>query len=152
MNSDCVFCSIIAGTIPCHKVYEDNEHIAFLSIYPNTEGVCVCIPKAHYDSYIADMPSVERNKLIDFSIAVMHKIDAAYDDVSRTGLVFEGFGVNHIHAKLFPMHNTIGDWKPRIAHKTEYNYDYEGYLSSHDGDRMDDNELMRIAKKIRGDA
>jgi histidine triad (HIT) family protein len=36
--TDCVFCAIAAGETPCHKVWEDGRHLAFLSIFPNTAG------------------------------------------------------------------------------------------------------------------
>ncbi len=48
---DCIFCKIVAGEAPCHKIWEDEKHLAFLSIFPNTEGFSVVIPKAHYSSY-----------------------------------------------------------------------------------------------------
>jgi diadenosine tetraphosphate (Ap4A) HIT family hydrolase len=38
---DCVFCKIVAGEAPSHKLWEDADHLAFLSIFPNTEGTTV---------------------------------------------------------------------------------------------------------------
>ncbi|EKE18545.1 MAG: hypothetical protein ACD_9C00301G0007, partial [uncultured bacterium] len=52
----CVFCEIVSGNMPCHKVWEDENFLAFLSIFPNTEGVTVIIPKKHYSSYVFDLP------------------------------------------------------------------------------------------------
>ena len=51
---NCIFCDIVEGKSPCHKVSEDEKHIAFLSIFPNTKGFTVVIPKAHYGSYAFD--------------------------------------------------------------------------------------------------
>ncbi|WP_197734991.1 HIT family protein [Photobacterium damselae] len=42
----CVFCEIVKGKLPCHKVWEDDKHLAFLSIYPNTKGFTVVILKS----------------------------------------------------------------------------------------------------------
>ena len=53
---DCIFCKIVNGEVPCHKVWEDEKHLAFLTIFPNTEGVTVVIPKKHYPSYVFDLP------------------------------------------------------------------------------------------------
>ena len=44
----CIFCQIVEGKAPCHKVWEDEHHLAFLSIFPNTDGFTVVIPKKHY--------------------------------------------------------------------------------------------------------
>ena len=78
-------------------------------------------------------------------------IDSKIEDVSRTGMIFEGFGVDHVHAKLFPMHGTenIKKWKPIKSNIDKFFKKYEGYISSHDYKRADDEELEKTAKKIR---
>ncbi|MFA5403361.1 MAG: HIT domain-containing protein, partial [Ignavibacteria bacterium] len=50
-KEDCIFCKIIAGEIPSYKVYEDEDFIGILDIFPNTKGMTLLIPKEHYDSY-----------------------------------------------------------------------------------------------------
>jgi diadenosine tetraphosphate (Ap4A) HIT family hydrolase len=45
---DCIFCSIVRKTSPAHILWEDDNHMAFLSIFPNTPGFSVVIPKRHY--------------------------------------------------------------------------------------------------------
>jgi hypothetical protein len=68
-------------------------------------------------------------------------------------MIFEGFGVDHVHSKLFPMHGTadIKNWKPIESGSKMKKYfgKYEGYISSHDGERADDKKLAELAKKIR---
>ncbi len=148
--NDCIFCQIASKESPSHTVWEDEKHIAFLSIFPNTEGVTVVIPKAHYSSYVADVPDDVSNELLSAAKKVAKKIDAAYDDVDRCGFVFEGFGVDHIHAKLFPLHGTKSDnWRERTSSVDKYFEDYEGHISSHDYKREDDGKLAAIAEKIR---
>jgi histidine triad (HIT) family protein len=44
---DCLFCKIVAGEIPSHKVYEDETSLAFLDILPASRGHTLVIPKAH---------------------------------------------------------------------------------------------------------
>ena len=46
-SADCVFCKIIAGDIPCHRVFENDHLLAFLDIAPLARGHTVVIPKAH---------------------------------------------------------------------------------------------------------
>jgi hypothetical protein len=78
-------------------------------------------------------------------------LDAKLDDVGRTAMVFEGFGVDHVHAKLFPMHGTkdMKEWRPIESKVDKYFEKYEGYISSHDYKREDDATLDALAKKIR---
>lgn len=49
---DCLFCKILKGEIPCYKVYEDQEVLAFLDISQTTKGHTLVIPKKHYDSIL----------------------------------------------------------------------------------------------------
>jgi diadenosine tetraphosphate (Ap4A) HIT family hydrolase len=149
--SDCIFCKIVNGEAPSHKIWENESHLAFLSIFPNTEGVAVVIPKTHYPSYVFDLADEPFAAFMTAAKTVAKLLDAKLDDVGRTAMVFEGFGVDHVHAKLFPMHGTkMEGWKP-IESKVEKYFDrYEGYISSHDYKRADDEKLAALAKKIRG--
>ena len=147
---DCIFCKIVKGEVPSHKIWEDEKHLAFLSIFPNTEGFSVVITKEHHPSYPFSLPE---NILIGLTLAaksVAKLLDAKLEDVGRTGMIFEGFGVDHVHAKLFPMHGTkMESWKPIKSNVDKYFEKYEGYISSHDYKRADDSVLAELAKKIR---
>lgn len=149
----CIFCEIVDRRAPSHKIWEDEKHVAFLSIFPNTEGTTVVIPKAHYTSYAFDLPDEVLTELMLATKKVAKLLDEKLEDVGRTALVFEGFGVDHIHAKLFPMHGTadMTEWRP-IESKVEKYFDqYEGYISSHDYKREDDERLAELAKRIGGE-
>ena len=149
---DCIFCKIVKGEIPCHKIWEDKKHLAFLSIFPNTEGFSVVAIKEHLPSYVFDLDDERLAELIVAAKTVGKLIDAKIEDVGRTGLICEGFGVDHAHAKLFPMHGTsdMESWKPMHSKTNKFFEQYEGYLSSHDSERADDKKLAELAKKIRG--
>lgn len=150
MKEDCIFCQIVEGKAPAHKIWEDENHIAFLSIFPNTEGFTVLASKKHLPSYFAEN---EDGVLTDFILAakkVAKLIDSGFEDVGRTGLMFEGFGVDHLHAKFFPMHGTKAEnWEAHNSDVEKVFKTYEGYISSHNGPRATDEELERIASKIR---
>ncbi len=149
-KQDCIFCSIVQGEAPCYKVWEDEKHLAFLSIFPNTEGVTVVITKEHYTSYAFDLPDDVLQDLIHATKQVAHVLDSKFSDVGRTALVTEGFGVDHAHAKLFPMHGTKDtEWKQRPSTIDTYFLKYEGYISSHDSKRADNEELSKLAEKLR---
>ena len=149
---DCIFCKIARGEAPAHKIWEDEKHLAFLSIFPNTEGFSVVITKEHYPSYAFDLPDDVLEGLLMATKKVAKILDAKLDDVGRTGMIFEGFGVDHIHSKLFPMHGTkLKEWRPLESDVDIYFEKYKGYISSHDYKRADDAKLSELAKKIRGE-
>ncbi len=150
MSDECIFCKMVKGEAPCHKIWEDEKHLAFLSIFPNTEGFSVVITKEHYPSYAFDLPDDVLKSLVMAAKKVGKLLDSRLGDVGRTGMVLEGFGINHIHAKLFPMHGTKMDkWKSINSNTNKYFDEYEGYISSHDSHRADDKKLAELAKKIR---
>ncbi len=149
--TDCIFCDIVAGRAPSHIIWEDEKHLAFLSIYPNTEGFSVVVTKEHHPSYVFDLPNEVLTGLILAAKQVGKLLDERLGDVGRTGMILEGYGVDHAHAKLFPMHGTAGEteWQKRPSSVDKYFTEYEGYISSHDYKRADDGALAELAKKIR---
>ena len=147
----CIFCRIVAGTAPAHRVWENDEHLAFLSIFPNTEGITVVIPKRHHSSYAFALPPEVYQGLTVAARQVGLLLDKAFDDVGRTAMVLEGFGVDHVHAKLIPLHGTAtqGEWKPICSNINTYFTTYQGYISSHDADLATDEALANVAERIR---
>lgn len=151
-NPDCIFCQIVAGKIPSHTIWENETHQAFLSIFPNTKGFTVVIPKAHHGSYAFAQTDEVLSQLVIATKTVATILDNYFDDVSRCGMFFEGFGVDHLHAKLFPMHGTgdMTDWTPIESKERRMFFEtYPGYLSSNDSERADDAELAALAAAIR---
>lgn len=55
-NQDCIFCKIVAGEIPCFKIYETDKVFSFLDIGPVNKGHALVIPKQHYEN-IWDLPA-----------------------------------------------------------------------------------------------
>ncbi|MCP1513935.1 MULTISPECIES: HIT family protein [Pseudomonas] len=148
---DCIFCNIARGTAPAHLLWEDQSHMAFLSIFPNTPGFSVVIPKAHYGSYGFAQSDEVLCELVVAAKKTARLIDQALAGVARTGMILEGYGVDHLHAKLFPMHGTGEDSAfKKISSRMDKFFDrYEGYLSSHDCARADDSALAELAAHIR---
>ena len=143
---------IIKNEMPCHLVDENEDFMAFLTIFPNTLGATVVIPKKHYPSYAFDLEDDVLTGLMLYTKQIAKKLDHFFEDVGRTAMVFEGFGVDHIHAKLFPMHGTKQmheNWKQVSSNVDKYFDQYEGYISSHDFKRADDGELAKLAEGIR---
>lgn len=146
----CIFCAIASKEAPAHVIWESDTHMAFLSIFPNTEGFSVVIPKGHHDSYIFGEDNEVMDALMHATKEVAQLLDRKFEDVGRTGLMFEGFGVDHLHAKLFPMHGTkSGTWERKSSPDRRFFDRYEGFISSHDCERGDDAELAELAKRLR---
>jgi len=144
----CLFCDIISGKEKAWKVYEDDRHLAFLTPFPNTTGFTVLATREHQTS---DVLALDEDRYIEFlktARKLAHKLNQKLR-TKRTGLIIEGMGIDHAHIKLIPMHGiSDGDWQPILSDKKEYNKDYQGYLSTHDGPRMSDEELTTIQSNI----
>jgi histidine triad (HIT) family protein len=150
---DCIFCRIVRGDAPAHVIWEDERHLAFLSIFPNTKGFSVVIPREHHSSYAFALPDDVLAGLVLAAKRVGRLLDERLEGVGRTGMIFEGFGVDHVHAKLFPMHGTgsMAEWREIGSDVDKYFERYEGYISSHDWKRADDAALAALAASIRGE-
>lgn len=146
----CVFCEIVEGRSPAHVFWQDEKHMAFLSIFPNTRGATVVIPKVHRSSYIFDQEDDVLSELVIAAKRVARLLDSALDDVGRTAMIFEGYGIDHLHAKLFPLHGTgNGSEFRKISSSVDKYFErYEGYVSSHDWKRADDQELAALAREL----
>ncbi len=150
-----MFCKIVAGEALSYTIWEDDKHIAFLSIFPNTPGFTVVITKEHKPSYAFENDDQTLKELVIATKKVARLLDASFEDVGRCGMFFEGFGVDHLHSKLFPMHGTANmlKWKPIESDLAHVFFDkYPGYLSSHNAKRAGDQELAKVADKIRATA
>ena len=94
----CIFCKIVAGDIPAHKVYEDEEFLAFLDIRPQSPGHTLVIPKAHA-RFVWDV------KNIGGYFTVVQKIAHAQQQLFGTDMVMSkvvGEEVPHAHVWIFP--------------------------------------------------
>ncbi len=101
-----LFTKIINQEIPCHKVAETEDYLAFLDINPLVMGHVLCIPKKEVD-YIFDLEDETLAGLILFSKKVAIAIDKAVD-CKRVGVAVIGLEVPHAHVHLVPLQN-VGD-------------------------------------------
>jgi histidine triad (HIT) family protein len=101
-----IFSKIISGEIPCHKILEDDFHVAFLDISPLTKGHTLVIPKKEND-YIFDLSDAELQSLIVFAKKVSKKIKLSIA-CKRIGIAVIGLEVPHTHIHLIPM-NQVSD-------------------------------------------
>ena len=122
-----LFTKIINGEIPCHKVAEDENFIAFLDINPNAKGHTLCVPKKEINK-IFDMEATHYLDLMKFS----HKVAKALEKTvscERIGMAVIGLEVPHVHVHLIPI-NAMRDMT--FQHKVQ----------------MESSELAALANEI----
>lgn len=98
MSNECIFCKIVSGDIPCYKVFEDGDFLAFLDIAPRNPGQVLVVPKTHY-RWVWDHPQIGRYFEVAQCIVVALKKTLDTDFV--VGLQV-GDEVPHAHVVLVP--------------------------------------------------
>jgi histidine triad (HIT) family protein len=135
---DCIFCQIVAGDIPSHTVYEDDDVLAFLDANPLAPGHTLLIPKDHHET-LEDLPpdtgSMLFTALHNLTPTVEAAVDAPASTVAFNNGEVAGQEVPHVHAHVVPRFEDDGG---RPIHA----------LVSDRPDLSDD-ELDDIAAKIR---
>jgi histidine triad (HIT) family protein len=96
-----VFTKIINGEIPCYKVAEDDNYLAFLDVNPNAKGHTLCIPKFEINK-IFDMDEAHYLGLMHFSRKVAIALEKAVP-CKRIGMSVIGLEVPHAHVHLIPL-------------------------------------------------
>lgn len=128
---DCIFCKIIKGDIPCHKVYEDDKYLAFLDINPVSIGHTLLIPKAHF-RWVYDSPNCGEF----WEVAQKLAIDIKNSNLNPEYVSFITMGneVAHAHIHIIPRNNTdsVGPALRAIPHL-----------------KISDEKLQEISKTIK---
>ena len=135
-NPNCIFCKIVSGEVPCLKLYEDAQTLAFMDISPVHDGHCLAIPKQHYSTVFTISP-----RAVAAVAQTAAKIAKAVDQaVKPDGLSImqangpgAGQSVGHFHFHVLPR---------RIDDQLLFNW--ERYQTP--GDRV---RLTELAERIR---
>ncbi len=110
-----IFSKIVAGDIPCHRIAENDEFLAFLDINPLAEGHTLVIPKTEID-YFFDLDAGLLSRINLFAQDVAKKIEAAIP-CKRVGVAVIGLEVPHAHMHLIPLQNVadINFERPKLT-------------------------------------
>lgn len=147
---NCVFCKIVKKELPAQIIWEDKDHIAFLSIFPNTVGMTVVASIAHLPSDFFALSNDQACSLITAASQVSSLLKSAFPDASRVALIAEGMGVDHAHVKLIPLHGTTDEsWRDRVQKQFKTFDVYPGYVASYDAPQISDEDLTKVADLIR---
>lgn len=147
--SETIFDKIIRSEIPNYKVWEDDRFLAFLTPFPNTPGVTVVIPKENPGDYVFSLESDLYVEFLKATKTVANLLENALN-VKRVALVFEGTGVAHVHAKLYPLHGKLASQTDVWSDETEFIEEYRGWITTLEGPLMDDSRLLEVQKLILG--
>ncbi|WP_421950230.1 HIT family protein [Pelagibacterium sp.] len=132
-DPDNIFGKILKGEIPSHKVYEDDDTVAFMDVMPQSRGHTLVIPKTGSRNLFDAEPQVLANliqKTQRVARAVMSAMDADGLRLAQFNEAPAGQTVFHLHFHIIPM--------------------YEGVpLRPHTGEMADQDELAAQAEKIR---
>ena len=96
-----IFTKIINGEIPCYKIAEDDDFLAFLDVNPNAKGHTLCIPKQEIDK-IFDMDDELYLGLMKFSKRIAAALEKTVP-CKRIGIAVVGLEVPHAHVHLIPL-------------------------------------------------
>ena len=107
----CIFCKIIRGEIPCSKIFEDKEFLAFLDIRPINKGHTLIIPKVHCKNLL-DFPKSEETDLIEFAkkvaTAIVKATNADGFNLGMNNGKAAGQVVHHAHLHIIPRFDNDG--------------------------------------------
>lgn len=121
---ECIFCKISRGEIPCEKIYEDANVIAFLDIAPVSKGHALVLPKKHFETLL-DADDKTSNELITvvkkISSAVMNAVKAEGFNIGINNYEAAGQIVPHLHVHIIPRFRNDGlkEWPNKKATEQE---------------------------------
>ena len=96
-----IFTKIVNGEIPCYKIAEDENYLAFLDVNPNAKGHTLCIPKQEINK-IFDMEEEHYLGLMKFSRKIAKAVEKSVE-CKRIGIAVVGLEVPHVHVHLIPL-------------------------------------------------
>jgi histidine triad (HIT) family protein len=105
----CIFCEIVAGRAPAHKIYEDKDTLAFLDLFPITRGHTLVIPKRHVDR-LTELREEEYEDLFRTVVNVCRRTERLTKDynVAVNQGKLAGQIVFHLHFHIIPRYNIPG--------------------------------------------
>jgi len=126
-RADCVFCKIVKGEIPCYKVYEDEDFMAFLDIAPLNIGHVQIIPKKHF-RWVWDVPNFGNYWEVARKVAkgIIKSLDAKFVE-----FLTHGMDVEHAHIWVVPI------------------YENEAFIDTSERKKVDSSEMVKVSDKIR---
>ena len=119
---DDVFCKIVRGEIPCYKIYEDQDVLAFLDISQVTKGHALVIPKEHYDNFLS-VPQEVMHKVMDVAQRIgqvqISMMGAKGVNILTNCYEAVGQSVKHFHVHVIPRYDEEDGLKLEMKDSSE---------------------------------
>lgn len=119
---DDVFCKIVRGEIPCYKIYEDSDVLAFLDISQVTKGHALVIPKEHYDNFLS-VPQEVMHKVMDVAQRIgqvqISMMGAKGVNILTNCYEAAGQSVKHFHVHVIPRYDEADGLKLEFKDSSE---------------------------------
>jgi len=145
--NECIFCKIIQGEIPSHKVYEDDDCVAFLDIMPRSKGMTIVVPKKHYMFFDDDFDT--SSKVFNAALIVAEKIKKALEPLTVFFSVIQT-QVPHFHVRVYPVYKDqipLGENKPIQTNEGELN-DLANKIKAIDVEWKPEKRVVEIIKEV----
>ena len=147
-NTD-LFPKIIRGELEQWRIWEDKDHVAFLTPFPNTPGFTVLVPRKPLPSDIFSLSKVDYTSLV---LAAQKVGQLLQDSLDARGIaiIFEGFEIDYAHVKLIPAlseKNSSGKSDDEVR-KNAFFETYQGYVTSVNGPKATDEDLDKVYQQI----
>jgi histidine triad (HIT) family protein len=105
MDKDCIFCQIVEKKIPSKIVFEEERCLAFLDIFPISNGHTIVIPKEHYQN-LEDIPNQELLETYKFvkkvAVLIHNKLKIDGYNILQNNFKSAGQEINHFHIHIIP--------------------------------------------------
>lgn len=108
---DCIFCQIIKGEIPCYKIYEDEDTLAFLDISKNVDGHTLVIPKKHFTNILdCDQETLAKVAKTVKKVANHYIDNCGFEgfNILNANNACAGQSVFHLHIHILPRKSSDG--------------------------------------------
>ena len=101
-DTECLFCSLVRGDLPSHRVYEDENFIVMLTIHPVNPGHVMVVTKEHIESFydVEDALYTQLMLLVKRMARVVKQVMKPLQVVMETS----GIGNRHVHVHVIPVH------------------------------------------------
>ncbi|XP_078589389.1 uncharacterized protein LOC144869765 [Branchiostoma floridae x Branchiostoma japonicum] len=142
---DNLFARIVRGELQQWRVWEDRDHVAFLTPFPNTPGYTVVVPRTHLSSDIFGLPQDAYTKLLLCARTVGLVLEKGLN-AEGFAIVCEGMEIDYAHVKVIPLHKTTGSIEPV---EPLYMEKYVGFVTSKPGPTASEDYLDKMESLLK---
>ncbi|XP_035667648.1 uncharacterized protein LOC118410203 [Branchiostoma floridae] len=144
-SDDNLFARIVRGELLQWRVWEDRDHVAFLTPFPNTPGYTVVVPRTHLSSDIFSLPSDAYTKLL-LCARTVGLIMKKGLNTEGFAIVCEGMEIDYAHVKVIPIYTTTGSTEPV---EPLYMEKYIGFVTSKPGPTASEDYLDKMESLLK---